>query len=233
METRVEPAIRAIKPPHGRNPDLADAVMVTCPGAMLLTSADGAAIYRQGDACRHAYALVDGLVMLSRLTGDGRRLALALLSRGEWLGSLTLASEGREAEETAEAKGPVRLCRVAHADLKHWLARHPDRAWELIDRMDAQRRRLVHKLESLATRDVRARLAETLGEWLDRFGEPCEHGFGLHVRLTQQELADLVGASRPVVSTILNELRDQGVLGYSRALICVSRLDTLQNLLTR
>jgi CRP-like cAMP-binding protein len=205
--------------------------MSNCPGATLLTLADGASMYRQGAACRHAYVLIDGLVMLSRVTADGQRLALAVLSRGDWLGSLTGAGVGCEAEETVEAKGLVRLCRVAHADLKIWLAGNPDYAWDLIERVEAQRRHLVKKLESLVTRDVRARLAETLRELLDRFGDACEHGFGVHIRLTQQELADLVGASRPVVSTILNDLRDQGILGYSRDLICVSRLDALQDLL--
>lgn len=231
METRAHTAIQAIRPPHHPSQDLTDAVVTTCPGATVLTLAAGAAIYRQGDVCRHAYVLIDGLVMLSRITADGQRLALALLSRGDWLGALTGADIGREAEETAEAKGPVQLCRVAHADLRIWLARSPDHAWDLIHRTDAQRRHLMKKLESLVTRDVRARLAETLRELLDRFGEPCDHGFGIHVRLTQQELADLVGASRPVVSTILNEFRDQGILGYSRDLICVSRLDAFQNLL--
>ncbi len=231
METKIQPPTPAVRLPHRLSQDLPDAVVTSCPAATLLTLADGAVNYRQGDVCRHAYVVIEGLVMLSRMTADGRRLALALLSRGDWLGSLTLAGEGREAEETAEAKGPVRLCRVAHADLKSWLARNPDLAWELIERTETQRQRLVHKLESLATRDVRARLAETLRELLDRFGEPCEHGFAIHVRLTQQELADLVGASRPVVSTILNDLRDLGVLGYSRELICVSRPDTLQDLL--
>ena len=228
MKMRIQTTIRTITLPHRHNQDLADAVLTNCPGATLLTLADGASIYRQGDACRHAYALIDGLVMLSRITTDGQRLALALLSRGDWLGSVGV---GHDAEETAEAKGLVQLCRVAHEDLKIWLAGHPDHAWDLIEWTNAQRRCLVKKLESLVTRDVRARLAETLRELLDRFGEPCEHGFAIHVRLTQQELADLVGASRPVVSTILNELRDQGILGYSRDLICVSRLETLQNLL--
>lgn len=232
METHIQLTTPAIKLPHCHDQGLADAVMASCPGATILTLADGMSIFRQGDACRHAYALVGGFVMLSRVTADGQRLAIAMLSCGDWLGSLSGWDLGHEAEETAEAKGPVRLCRVGHTDLKIWLAGNPDHAWDLIERTDAQRRRLVKKLESLATRDVRARLAETLCEWLDRFGEPCEHGFAIHVRLTQQELADLVGASRPVVSTILNELRDQGILGYSRELICVSRLDALQNLLT-
>jgi len=49
----------------------------------------------------------------------------------------------------------------------------------------------------------------------------------------QQELADLVGASRPVVSTILNDFREQGILAYTREHICIIRLEALERLLGR
>ena len=49
--------------------------------------------------------------------------------------------------------------------------------------------------------------------------------------LTQQELADLVGATRPVVSTILNRLRKQGVLGYTREYVCVRAIETIEQLI--
>ncbi len=72
----------------------------------------------------------------------------------------------------------------------------------------------------MAFKHTEVRLAETLIELSGDFATRCEHGFGQHLRLTQQKLADLVGASRPVISTILNKLRDQGILGYSREYVC-------------
>ncbi len=48
---------------------------------------------------------------------------------------------------------------------------------------------------------------------------------GVRLGLTQQELADLVGASRSVVSTILNRLRDQGILDYNREYLCVRKFE--------
>ena len=49
--------------------------------------------------------------------------------------------------------------------------------------------------------------------------------------MTQQELADLVGASRPVTSTILNRLRGKGVLGYNREYVCVRDIDAIGQLI--
>ena len=62
----------------------------------------------------------------------------------------------------------------------------------------------------------------TLKELSEVFGVRCLHGYALEIRLTQQDLADLVGASRSVVSTVMNELRRRGMLDYTRDLICIN-----------
>jgi CRP/FNR family transcriptional regulator, cyclic AMP receptor protein len=72
------------------------------------------------------------------------------------------------------------------------------------------------------TQSVDRRVIETLVELAVNFGARCPHGFSLEIRLTQQDIADLVGASRPVVSTILGGLRKRGLLDYTRDMICVN-----------
>jgi CRP/FNR family transcriptional regulator, cyclic AMP receptor protein len=72
------------------------------------------------------------------------------------------------------------------------------------------------------TQSVDRRVVETLVELAGSFGARCPHGFSLEIRLTQQDIADLVGASRPVVSSILSGLRKRGLLDYTRDMICVN-----------
>jgi CRP-like cAMP-binding protein len=81
------------------------------------------------------------------------------------------------------------------------------------------------------TQSVDRRVIETLVELAGAFGARCAHGFSLEVRLTQQDIADLVGASRQVVSSILSDLRKRGLLDYTREMICVN--DTSLSLLAR
>jgi hypothetical protein len=69
---------------------------------------------------------------------------------------------------------------------------------------------------------VDRRVIESLVELAGSFGARCPHGFSLEIRLTQQDIADLVGASRPVVSSILSGLRKRGLLNYTRDMICVN-----------
>jgi len=111
------------------------------------------------------------------------------------------------------------------------LLHHPAVAWEFVSLLALRQGQMERRLESFAFKRTEARLAETFRELSGGFATRCEHGFGRHVRLTQQELADLVGASRPVVSTILNKLRDKGVLGYNREYVCVRGFEDIEKLI--
>jgi CRP-like cAMP-binding protein len=77
-------------------------------------------------------------------------------------------------------------------------------------------------LITLLTKRVETRLVETLHELALMFGAPCPHGYSLEIPLTQQDIADLVYASRPAVTKAMNALRRRGVLDYRRDLICVN-----------
>ena len=83
------------------------------------------------------------------------------------------------------------------------------------------------------TLDVRGRVAVTLLDLVGQAGGHCSHGHEVDVPLTQQELAELIGASRPVVSVELNELRREGLLDYTRGHICVVDLDRLSTFANR
>jgi CRP-like cAMP-binding protein len=110
------------------------------------------------------------------------------------------------------------------------LLHYPALALEFASLLALRQRQMERRLESFVFKRTEARLAETFRELSGGFATRCEHGFGQHLRLTQQELADLVGASRPVVSTILNRLRDKGVLGYNREYVCVRRIADIEKL---
>ena len=137
----------------------------------------------------------------------------------------------RSYEDTARAKGAVSIWRAPIDELRRLLLHYPAVAWEFVSLLALRQRQMERRLESFAFKRTEARLAETFRELSGGFATRCEHGFGQHVRLTQQELADLVGASRPVVSTILNKLRDKGVLGYNREYVCVRGIEAIAKLI--
>lgn len=199
-----------------------------CPTARIVAIRHRGTIYRQGDPGRTVFCVLEGQVTIARASVDGATLTTAALATGDFFGPAL--SGVTEAEDTARAKGAVSVWRAPIQEFQRLLLHHPAAAWEFASRLGQRQRQMERRLESFAFKRTEARLAETFRELSGGFATRCEHGFGQHLRLTQQELADLVGASRPVVSTILNKLRDKGVLGYNREYVCVRGIEDIEKL---
>ena len=180
-------------------------------------------IDHQGERDQHVWCVLEGQIMLSGLEADGAVVATGLLGAGEFFGHAF--GGATEAEDSAAAKGGVVVWRAPVQQFQSLLLQHPATALEFAATLGGRLRRLERRLEAFAFMGVEARLAQTLRELSGGFATRCEHGFGQHLRLTQQELADLVGASRSVVSTILNRLRDHGILNYNREYLCVRKFE--------
>jgi CRP-like cAMP-binding protein len=200
-----------------------------CPSARIRSLRHRDTIYRQGDTNQAVYCLLEGQATLARVNEDGDALTTAALGPGDFFGDGLDSSS--EAEDTARAKGAAKVWRAPLKEFQVLLMNHPQFAIGYIAMLTQRQRKLQTKLQGIAFKRTEVRLAEAFHELSGGFATRCEHGFGQHLRLTQQELADLVGASRPVVSTILNRLREQGVLGYNREYVCVRRIDDIELLI--
>ncbi len=200
-----------------------------CPTGRVFVFRHRSIIYRQGDHVQDVFCLLDGQMTLARVSREGESLTTAMLGAGELFGPVL--SGLSEAEDTATSKGEVFVWRVPRQEFQRLLLRYPEVSWKLVSILARRQRQLERRLEGFAFKQTEARLAEMFRELSGGFATRCEHGFGQHLCLTQQELADLVGASRPVVSTILNRLRDKGVLGYNREYVCVRRIEDIEALI--
>ncbi len=202
-----------------------------CPTATRVALRDKDALYSQGEACSHVFCVLEGQVKLSCVSREGAAFTTAFLSAGELFGPALSGSPQAVAQEAATARDATLLWRASGAEFQALLLRQPQLGLRLVALLARRQQRLERRLACLALKRTEARLAETLRELSGAFEVRCEHGFGQHLRITQQELADLVGASRPVVSAILKRLRDQGVLGYSREYLCVRGLAAIERLI--
>ena len=200
-----------------------------CPAARIVAVRHRGTIYRQGEPARTVYCVLEGQVTVARVNSAGAILTTAVLGAGDFFGAAL--SGATETEDTAKARGAVSVWRAPIDEFRQLLRRHPEASLEFVSVLARRQRQMERRLEGFAFKRVEARLAETFRELSGGFAMRCEHGFGRHLRLSQQELADLVGASRPVVSTILNRLRDKGVLGYNREYVCVRKIEDIESLI--
>lgn len=202
-----------------------------CPSAAVKTVRHRAVVYTQGDHCGSVFRICDGQIKLAQVNGDGNELTIGLLAAGDMFGPGLADARRTEAQETATGRGTVSLWKVPANEWHALIVAVPTIGVQLIRAYADRQRQLERRLACMAFQRIETRLAETLRELSGGFDRRCEHGFGQHLRITQQELADLVGATRPVVSTILNRLRDQGILGYSREYLCVRDIGSIERLL--
>jgi CRP-like cAMP-binding protein len=189
------------------------------PSLVTLDFHDRAVVYGQGDRLASLFWLLKGIVKLSHITEGGIQLTTDVMGPGSVFGS-TL--EAHISEHTATSLGEIHVAKVTSEDLDSLVCESPEFTAFLCAELEAWQKRTERKLITLLTKKVETRLVETLRELALVFGTPCPHGYALEIPLTQQDIADLVYASRPVVTKAMNALRRKGVLDYRRELICVN-----------
>jgi CRP-like cAMP-binding protein len=181
-------------------------------------------LYHSGDPADYIYFLVEGQVKIYRKSPSGRRVTMALLRPGEVFGGLNTYPAY---EQEAEALEPSTIYALRTQDFHALLERKPGLALQVMQRLGQRERLLERKIANLVFKDVPTRLAETLLELAENFGQPCPHGFVLDLVLTQQELADLIGATRQIVNATLKQWQHQGIIMLRRYRICLPDRDVL------
>jgi len=202
-----------------------------CRSARRVRFADGAALYAQGEPAHRLFLILDGFVKTSRICEDGTEITIELLKYGDIAGAIPSCQLPSEHEETARAIGDVVVQCVLARELRAAMEVNPRLAIFVAEYLARSKRSTERRALRAMTQSADRRVIETLVELAGSFGARCPHGFSLEIRLTQQDIADLVGASRPVVSSILSGLRKRGLLDYTRDMICVN--DSALSLIAR
>ncbi len=199
-----------------------DQVQKNYPSIREISVLDKDIIYHQGSHCSYLFWIQHGIVKISHVTEQGNTLTTALLKQGDLFGNLQDTAANQTMEETAQALGKVSFIRFEYNDFKVLMSHQAELSWHVFEMTYTRKQLAEKKLRRIMTQPVETRIMATLLELADIFGIRCSHGFALEIHLTQQDVADLVGASRSVVSTILNDFRNRGILNYTREQICIN-----------
>ena len=175
---------------------------------------DGDLIAARGDPPEDWIACAKGAVRVSSTSISGKQITLTYVEPGIWFGDVSIFDGDRRTHD-AYAHGDSTILCVAKADFKKILAVHVE-LYEALLRLHARRiRQLYGLVEDLNTLPLRARLAKQLLHLLRSYGVPSlsdsrEVRIGLH--LAQEELAQLLGASRQRVNQELKSMeRDNAI----------------------
>ncbi|MGD8329722.1 MAG: Crp/Fnr family transcriptional regulator [Acidobacteriota bacterium] len=171
----------------------------------------GELVYEAGDPGDQVMIVAAGVVGLSRVSDDGREVSVALLGPMEIFGERALGEETRRQERAAVVEDAV-VCAFSGLDFQRFLFEHPELALRITRLVGERLRQVESRIQDILFKDVRTRLAHTVAWLSEKFGDDVPAGRRITLRLTQTDLAHLIGSTRETTSTIFNEFRRQGLL---------------------
>ncbi len=188
--------------------------------------ARGRTLFNEGDPGDRLYVVTEGKIKLGRTAGDGRENLLAILGPGEMFGELSLFDPGPRTA-TATAVTDTSVLGLGHDELEPWLTGRPEVAAQLLGALAQRLRRTNEAMADLVFSDVPGRVAKALLDLARRFGVQSEDGLHVTHDLTQEELAQLVGASRETVNKALADFASRGFLRLEARAVVILDIERL------
>lgn len=178
------------------------------------------------------YAIESGYVRLVSTEASGRYFTRSLLGAGAIWGDLPFGLTTFQNAEAAVANGMAIVLELDRVSIERASKADVNLRQGLLETYGHQLHFLDRRLQWQLVSPLQRRVAMALVDLMCFEGRPCNHGRGyvVDVRMTHEEFSELVGASRPNVSAIMKTLRDQDVLSYTRAYVCVRDLDALSRI---
>ena len=161
------------------------------------------------------FLLKEGRVKIFQVSEKGQKATICLLEPGEIFGEVeTIAGISRETG--VQALEPVLVCEIARGNFLRFLERCPTLAIRILAKVGGQLRYVESKYADMVFRSAQGRLAKLLLKLSDTMGEEEAGKTRLNIRLTHQNLANLIGTSRETVSALLSQFQRQGLLLQER-----------------
>lgn len=177
-------------------------------------------IFTPGDPDDQLYFLLSGTVRLYKIYGDYKEATTALLKEGGIFGKLSLV-EGRWQDVFAETVTEARVASIQKNAIERVIKSRPDFALKLFSSFSERLRQSDEVIESLLHREVATRLATLLINLADRFGTGNGTGVILDVRLTHQDLANMIASTREAVSKVMSEFQRDGYIEVRKRKIVI------------
>ena len=195
---------------------------------------DGDMLAARGDPPEQWIACAKGAVRVSSTSVSGKQITLTYVEPGIWFGDVSIFDGDRRTHD-CYAHGDTTTLNVAKADFKKILSQHVE-FYEAMLRLQSRRiRQLYGLVEDLNTLPLRARLAKQLNHLLRSYGVPSlsdAKAMRISLQLAQEELAQLLGASRQRVNQELKQMEREHIIRIEPGGLVVLDRDALLLIVT-
>jgi CRP/FNR family cyclic AMP-dependent transcriptional regulator len=186
-------------------------------------------IYLPGDPGIAVYLVNGGRVKVSKVTRDGKELTLSYRVPGEILGETCLI-DGEPREEMAEAMENALVTEIDRATFDDLLRTQASLGYKMTKILAQRRREIEAKIENLVFKDVNSKLAELLLRFGEEYGVEDARGTLVALKITHQEMANLIGSTRETVSLTLAQFKKRGLIQSEGRKVIISDREGLKAL---
>lgn len=188
--------------------------------ASLRTFARGELVFFPGEPAESLLVVARGRIKIKSVTPEGRESILAFIDEGGVFGELALIDPAPRVE-FAEAVEPSKILAVPRTEIMWLMSRRPDIALGVTKLMGLRLQRVENRLRNILFRSNRQRVVSLLLELLTSHGRADRDGWWINLRLSHQDLANLIGATRETVTATLGHLKREGLIEIRRQQIRV------------
>ena len=188
----------------------------------------GEIIFHREDPGQVLYLIKEGKVKICLISPDGQEMTLTVLGKGEYFGEFALL-DGLPRSTDAIASERVECYTLQRTDFHNSIMKNPKIAIQAMEVLSKRLRNTNQMVEDLIFLDVYGRVAKKLVELADAHGSKAEDGgIRIEMRLTQQELASMVGASRESVNKVMGYFTDKNFISTDKHRITLHRIADLK-----
>lgn len=189
----------------------------------------GEYIYFDSHNHNKLYFLKGGTIKIGHIDNEGKEVIKEIVREGEVFGQFTLERNNLNGEFAQAYKSDVSLCAFNIEDFEQLLKKKPELAFHFSKQVGLKLHRFQNRLLNLLNKDVRTRLINFLIMLSKEEGETTDGDtFVIQNFLTHEDIAQLIASSRQTVTTMLNEMEEEGLLKVTRQIIKVPSVKSLQ-----
>lgn len=187
-------------------------------------------IFREGDPTEYFHIVKEGMVKCVKSSPDGKECTMKVLMPGDLFCCDAAAFDGACHPGTAQPMGNVSVFRMRKAAYFDMLRRNPDAAIEVIRYLGNRLREAQEKAKVLALDRADKRLASLLVDLATRSGITDRQGIKLPVRLTRQDMANMVGTTTETVIRIMSRFKEERLVSGTANRLIIENLPRLKAL---
>jgi CRP-like cAMP-binding protein len=171
----------------------------------------GMLLVQEGEPGDAFHLILDGSVSVLRIAPDGRETILSILKEGDFFGEMSVL-DASPRSASIRALTPVEVGVIEQSAMLALLDGDPRIGRALVVSLSRRLREANALIAATTSGDMRSRLALLLINLVSNFGEPVENGIRISLRLTNQQMADMIGTTRETVNRTLNRFWDERII---------------------